>query len=358
VSGEDARGVEAVSAELRVLRPGDDAVARVVASIRELLEVSTLLVVSPVLQQGGLAVERFHCAGAAASGPLERLFTDFFVDAPPRYAWYNAAEPESWQRNRVIDALDLTSEDELAQSAIYERVLRPATIQRCRQPRMLLCEGRTLVGWFGAFHDGPVEARHRVLLQRVGPPMRKRLAIDRKLGEIARQQAALEAALGELAQPALVLDRAGAILEMNAAGRALLAINRDDVVDGVAAAVHNRPSRLQFELVRLDEPGTPTTWLALARGSSDARIETAIDLATARWGLSARQREVLTHLVGGASNISISLALGVSQRAVEMQVSSLLGRAAVATRGALVASVLEPSVNRSVACLGSTIREA
>jgi hypothetical protein len=76
VSGEDARGVEAVSAELRVLRPGDDAVARVVASIRELLEVSTLLVVSPVLQQGGLAVERFHCAGAAASCTHERWCTD------------------------------------------------------------------------------------------------------------------------------------------------------------------------------------------------------------------------------------------------------------------------------------------
>jgi DNA-binding CsgD family transcriptional regulator len=354
VSGDESRSLDAVSAELNVLRTGDDAMARVVAPIRELLEVDTVLVISPVLQAGGFGVERFHCSGSAAAGELEQLFTDFFVDAPARYAWYNAAEPERWQRNRVIDALDLTCEHELAQSTVYERVLRPAALHRSRQPRILLCEGPTLLGWFGAFHDGPVESRHRAMLQRLCEPVRKRLALDRKLGVIARQQAALDATLGELAQPALILDAAGHILEMNAAGRALLASDRDGVVEGVTSAVHGRPSRLPLDLVRLKEPGTPTTWLALARGASDAPIATMIESASVRWGLSSRQREVLTHVVGGASNISIALARGVSQRAVEMQVSTLLARAGVATRGALVAAVLEPSVNRRLACLGDS----
>jgi DNA-binding CsgD family transcriptional regulator len=355
VDGDEARSLEALAAELNVLRPGDDVVARILTEIRDLLEVDTVLVVSPVLQPGGLGMERFHCSWTSEGDRLERLFSDFFVNAPARYAWYNAAEPERWQRNRVIDALDLTSEHELAQSAIYERVLQPAALHRSRQPRILLCEGPTLLGWFGAFHDGPVEPRQRALLQRLCEPVRRRLALDRKLGAIARQQAALDAALGELAQPALIIDRTGHILEINDAGRALLASNRHEVIEGVAAAVQQRPSALAFELVRLHEPGTPATWLALARGSSDARIDTAIESAVERWKLSPRQQEVLTHLVKGASNISIALTLRVSQRAVELHVSTLLGRAGVATRGSLVAAVLAPSVNRRTACLGSSV---
>jgi len=321
-------------------------VREVLPEVRRLTRLDRALVVSPQLVvPGGLDVERFDCDGFADGAELARLFAAFFAKAPPRYAWYNASAPEAWQRNRVIDAIDLMPPEELQTSTIYRDVLLPGGLAHCRQPRALLCEGPTLLGWFGAFHDDTPDTRARSLLARLLRPFHRRLATDRRLHEIGRQEAAMHAGLDALGCPAFCVDTRGTIREANAAGRALLQTRHGDVRRGLEAAARGGTDILQVELVDLGRGAG--AWLALVRGTRDAQVSACLAAAQQRWVLSARQREILAHVVEGAANASIAQLLGVSLRAVEQHVTALLNKAGVGTRAALVAATLAPSENRS-----------
>ncbi|HTL33958.1 MAG TPA: helix-turn-helix transcriptional regulator [Kofleriaceae bacterium] len=308
--------------------------------MRRLLELDTMMIFSPVVDGEHVRAERFNSDGYADGLEVARLFLAAWTASPIRYAWYDPVSPEGWQRNRVIDARDLMNDDELAQSAIYQKCLVPARLHRQRQPRVLVCEGKSLLGWFGSFHDGRVETRHRTLLSRLIAPVRQRLSADRRLAAVLDKQQALDVALDEIGAPALIVGRDGRIHESNAAARALADARGGELAASVTDAIAKRPSAIELDLVPVQGLGVAHGWLAIARGSRDQRLVSSIDAASRRWGLSPRQREILSNVVRGASNLAIASVLGVTQRAVELQVSSLFVRACVESRAGLVAAVL------------------
>lgn len=171
--------------------------------------------------------------------------------------------------------------------------------------------------------------------------MCRRLSIDRRLDTASSSAAALRAALSYLGAPALVLAADGRILEVNDAAHALLTTSRDDLNESLRSALAGHTGPMAFEMTRLVDHGTPASWLAVLRmDRREARIATAVAAATAWWGLTRRQGEVLDWVVRGHDNITIAVELGISGRAVELHVTAMFDRAGVESRTALVAKVL------------------
>lgn len=76
---------------------------------------------------------------------------------------------------------------------------------------------------------------------------------------------------------------------------------------------------------------------------------TRVTRACEHWALRARQREVLDFVVRGEPNHLIAKELRISERAVEMHVSTLLDRAGVASRSALGSAIFAIDVDASFA---------
>lgn len=338
IEKRDLAHVAEIADELGVVRPGRCAIATIVPKVRQLLELDHALVLSPIVRDDELRFELFHADGIPDVAYVERLFASGISSSPPRYAWYDPTHPEVWQRNRIIDARDLMSDEELAQTPFYQDTLRPAALHTQRQPRVLICEGSSLLAWFGGFHSKRVEPRQRALLRRLIAPMRSRLIVDRMLARAMRQQVSLHAALDELGAPTMILGRDGRVHETNAAARALC--NPTELAAAAGDAIAGRPPSVGFDLIKIEERGTSHGWLAVANGHRDERVASSIAIAAQRWRVTARQLEVLQHVVAGRSNVSIALDLRVSQRAVELHVAALFERAGVGSRCALVAAVL------------------
>jgi DNA-binding CsgD family transcriptional regulator len=197
-----------------------------------------------------------------------------------------------------------------------------------------------LLGWFGSFHSGAVQPRHRALLRRLIAPMRRRLSIDRTLAVALRQQASLHAVLDELGAPAMLVGRDGRLQENNAAARALSDQRPGELRAAIADAIKGQPSRISIDLVPIEERGTSCGWLALVRDARDEQMVACISRAQSCWRLTARQIQVLRRIICGQANLAIAIALGVSERAIELQVAKLLERVGAVSRAALVATVL------------------
>ncbi len=324
----DRGAAAAVEQELNTFG-GRDAIGEVLPEIRRLLDTEAVLVLAPVEAVGGLEVARFQSLGFADPERVRAGFADVFWHQPRRYAWYDPICPEPAQRNRVIEAHSLMGPGELERSYIYERVLQPCGLQEHRQPRVLLCDGASLLAWFGAFQSGAVTRRQLRVLRRLARPMRRRLALERRLEPLV-QSAALTAALDQLGAPAMVL--AGQrVVEANASGRALLAERRRELLDGSVDA----------ETVPIRLAGCPDLRLLIVRSETrDARIAAAVERAAMRWDLGARSREVLTRVMRGDANATIAAELSITRRAVELHVTALFERAGVGSRAELVAAAL------------------
>ncbi|MDB4960832.1 MAG: LuxR family transcriptional regulator [Myxococcales bacterium] len=334
--------VRDVIAGLDVLHiDGPAAVPAALPEIRQLTELDSLLCVCPIERSRGWFVERFDTDNFSSGARFKSLFLAFFDDAPRRYAWYDAVRPEPSQRNVAIDALDIIPAGEYEQSAIYAQVMRPVGLHRHRQPRALLCDGPSLLAWFGGFHDQRVTRRQRRMLSAFLPAIRRRLSIERRLNAAPRLAAALEVALEQLGAPAFVIDGAGRVHETNSAGSALLATRPTEVSAALRACIARAPTPLPFELTPVAQRGTAMHWLAILRESTaDARIVEAVSAAATRWMLTPRQRTVLEQVLRGEATTTIAATLGVSERAVEQHISAMFVRAEVANRAALVVAVL------------------
>lgn len=332
--------IEVELATLHLDRP--DALDEVLPALLEYLEAENVLVVTPIERaSGGMAVERFHARGFPDAERLQRRFEAFFRNSPRRYAWYDPTCPEPEQRNRFLDALDLMPAEDFESSTIYAQVLEPLGLHHKRQPRMLLCDGPSLLAWFGTFSTERSTPRQRLLMERIAPRLRDRLAAERRLSHAPRGFAALEACLERLGAPAFVIGTTGSIHETNSAARALLETRGKETRTALVDAAHGRPATIAFELTRLEHTGAAVGWLAtLPAHTDDERIRAAVERAVVRWKLTPRQREVLVHVVNGTPNITIAAHLRVSLRAVELHVTKLLERADVESRAALVARVL------------------
>jgi DNA-binding CsgD family transcriptional regulator len=340
------RQLRAIEAELDTVRldgesPSPSGVRAVLPQIRELLEAEVMVLYCPVEDAQGFMLERFEHSSDDRAAELERRTRDFFARAPRRYAWYDPSRPEPAQRNRVIDPVASNPYDDLMRLPIYTEVIEPVKLQRYHQPRILICDGDSLLGWFGAFHDRPFDRRQNALLAWLGSALRRRLRFERDLALSTRVRSVLEHALEHVGAPALVIGARGQVYETNAAGRALLDGRSDEVDASLAAALAGRTGPLAIELTRIAVTGTPVGYLAIVRsGTSDARIAGAVAAAAQRWALTPRQREVLELVARGAGTATIAGNLRISTRAVELHLTRLFDRAGVDHRAALVAAVL------------------
>jgi len=338
-----ASAVAEIEAELIRFGAGN-AIDAVLPEIRRILDTETVLVLTPAESLGGLGVGRFHAVGFADPAGLREAFADVFRRQPLRYAWYDPIRPEPEQRNRLVEAHELMKPGELEQSYIYQRALRPFGLQAHLQPRMLLCDGASLLGWFGSFHSRAVSTRQRRLLSRLAKPMHRRLAIERRLGWTAAQPA-LGAALEHIGAPAFVIASSQRIVEANAAARVLLDSRRADIASALSGAVAGEPAgqgnELEIEVVPLRLHGVPDLSLAIIRaGTREARIAASVTAATTRWQLTMRQREILMRVLRGDASPTIAADLGVSRRTIELHLSALFVRTETSTRSELVAAVL------------------
>lgn len=289
--------------------------------------------------EGGWATERLEHTGWPGG---TSAWTRFFGHAPKHFAWYDATRPERAQRNRLIDAITIIPPGQFQSSQIYEQLILPAGMHRHRQPRILLCDGASLLGWFGGFHPVAFHARQNALLRRLAGPLRRRLRIERQLRLAELDRAGLEVALDALGAPAFVVDLHGRVREASRSGRVLFDARRSAVRASLQDAVHGRPAPITFELTAIAGHGAPAGWLAVARGgSADAQASNAVARAAARWSLTTRRTSVLEQVVRGVATATIAAELGISLRAVELHVTGLFERAGVASRSALVAAVLE-----------------
>ncbi len=336
------RQLRAIEAELDTVRlDGESSVRTMLPEVRVALEAEIVVLYCPVEEADGFTLERFEHSSPHQGEELERRTRRFFAHAPRQYGWYDPSRPEPAQRNRVIDPVATRSYDELAELPIYRHVIEPVGLQRYHQPRILICDGDSLLGWLGAFHDREFEPRQTAVLGWLGAPFRRRLRFERDLAVATRAQAVLEHALNHVGAPAFVIGAHGQVHETNAAGRTLLDTRPADVQASLTAALGGGTGPLAFDLTRITVTATPDVFLAILRsGSSDARIASSVATVAARWSLTARQREVLELVVRGVATATIAGNLRISTRAVELHLTRLFDRAGVDHRAALVAAVL------------------
>ncbi|MDB4960831.1 MAG: hthA [Myxococcales bacterium] len=342
LSKSDLVKLDELVAELTVVRLGSaSSIGTVLTTFRVFAELESMVCMCPVERTSGWAVERFHCDNFPNDTKFRQLSIAFLERAPRRFGWYDAIRPEPEQRNVVLDLESLVSRADLEQSAVYTELLVPLHLQHTHQVRALICEGASLLAWFGTFHPVSVDTRQQELMISMIPAMRRRLSIERRLDTASMQTAALETALDQLGVPAYVIGASGRIFESNQSGKALLQTRRSDVSAALQDALAGRPSSINFELVRFREHGMGDHWLAILRArGSDIRIAQAVSLAVIRFKLTSRQREVLELVLRGEANTTIAAMLAISERAVEQHVSAMFDRAAVDSRSALISLVL------------------
>jgi DNA-binding CsgD family transcriptional regulator len=340
----DVRWLRDVERQLAVYVDGSGPILeRMADTLREGLGAKTLLAYAVAPRGEGLRLEWFHGANLPKPG-MARALDAWLADKTVAWTSYNCSYPEPWQRNRPV-----TLDEIRVRMGPIERLPLTAFMRRwglwpgVEQLRVLVCEGSCLLGFLGAYQPEPFTARQRRLLARLVPPLRRRLWLERALSVHSTVEASLGAAMEEVGASAMIVDEQGGILHANSAGASTLALDRTTARAAIRAALGARTLRdracAQFRVTPIRATGTAARFLVVAREERNAIEARAASIAT-RWGLSARQRDVLALVVRGESNRAIACRLGVSERTVETHVTALLQKAQVASRSALVGCVL------------------
>ncbi len=267
-------------------------------------------------------------------------FSPFVERQTVNWASYNIGAPEPEHRNQVVSysASELEDLAATAPSAVVAQVYPVIGLRGHGQVRVVVCDGPSLLGWFGGFQPSVVEPRQQALLAALVPDLRRRLVVQRAL-EDALRLPLLGVVLDAVGSAALIVDRAtGRIREANAAARARMhdegRVLRAEVAMAAAAGAH--PA---WEVTTLVLRGGAAAALLIAKVTSRERLTAHVSRASKRWNLTARQREVLAELAEGLPNRTVAAVLGVSERTVEVHVTAVLEKAGVESRAALIAAV-------------------
>jgi DNA-binding NarL/FixJ family response regulator len=166
-----------------------------------------------------------------------------------------------------------------------------------------------------------------ILLRRVARSAEPPIEIAPAGAADAWKDALLEAALGLGAGAAVVVGPSGNVVLANHAAKASLESDRDATLARIAAKRRARrglrKAHRAHELVVLE----PTL--------QDIRHRT--EAVGRRLALTPREREVLLHLVTGASNRAIANELGCAEKTIEIHVSRILAASDCPTRASVVA---------------------
>lgn len=343
LASRDRDAVTAMSRELLTLHlDGKNVIANVFSQLRECLELENVMLYSLAEHCAGWTIGRWEVDGVSGADELLSAFRDVLATSEGQALYYDRTKPAAAQRNRLIEAtamIDRNGPGTWESSSMNRLVLGPANLGRHKQHRALLCEGASLLGWFGTIYPEALTARQQAMFSALLSPMRQRLLVERRLECASQVQTALEVTMERLGSPAFFIGVRGRIHHANTAGRALLRERRPDVSSSITDALAGRPGCIAFDLTEVRDGGE-TYWLAIARPDPEALIAARIEACVERYGLTPRQRDVLALLVRGLANATISSLLCIGERATELHVTALLDKLGVDSRAAVAARIL------------------
>lgn len=359
-------------AELRgvidTLKPGTDVLPQLMGLLREGLGAERMVAygvdVAPEQYQASFC----HASGfPQPEGELLETLNGFLRQQPNPWGYYDPARPPAAQRNQALhfrphaqveagaplyDAreeawgrLGIAPEE---QAQVRERVstgtltlYRQLGMEQMFQLRALVCEEQALLAWVGALRSEPFTPSEQKLLQELLPPLQRRLQLELRLREAGLLGTALEAALEALGQPAYITTATGQVVHANRVGRARTARSTRHLTETVLRHVRGEAPE-ETSITALKVAGLATHYLVVDR-NADARKDARVHLLANRWGLTARECEVLENIIQGASNKAIAARLGCAERTVEVHVTHVLSKAQAESRSALIAKFFQGS---------------
>ncbi|CAM3642586.1 LuxR family transcriptional regulator [Corallococcus soli] len=361
---EDQHLLKELEGLLGAVEPGSEALPAVLAALRDALRAERTAAYGVDVGPDRYHTTFLHGVGFVEPPPvLAELFDASLPPAGSRFGYFDPARPPPAQRNQpvrfsplglteTLRALPLAGEGTLwerlglseqeweqarTQLAAHSMNLyRRLGLEHMAQMRVLVCEGETMLGWVGAFRPEPFTEREQRLLHALTPAIQRRMAMDRKLREAGLLGSALGAALEVLGRPAWVVTFSGRVMHTNKAGRARLEQDVQGVTAQVRDCIRSPPGTGPlFSSGPLRTTGLPDHYLVLDPGPP-TEPASKLPVLAQRWGLTAREAQVLEHVVQGETNRAIALHLGCAERTVEVHVTHLLNKAQVESRSALI----------------------
>ncbi|HZI09879.1 MAG TPA: LuxR C-terminal-related transcriptional regulator [Myxococcus sp.] len=352
--------------------PGAESLPTVLGVLKEALQAERAVAYGVEVGPERFHVSYAHCAGFPISGAaVSAALEDSMPGRDYPWGWYDPAQPDPAQRNRALHFRSLVEseaqqmplhdlpadevgrrlgvkDEELGQvrervNARFRELFRELGVEHMAWLRSLVCEGPALLGWVGLARAEPFNEREQRLLQALTPTLQRRLVLETRLRESGLKSAALEVALEALGRAAWVVSASGRVVHANSAGRVRLEKGDPDLAEALKRSASGLPgASASLTVTPLRAQGLPAHYLAIDTGTPPSAA-VRLQSLSARWSLTARETEVLSHLVQGSTNKRIAVKLGCAERTVEVHVTHLLNKAQVESRSALIALFFQTS---------------
>ena len=260
-------------------------------------------------------------------------FVRFVEAGPRRVSFFDPRRPEPGQRNVVVTLADLGPGIVNAPAfAMLERY----GVDRHDQIRVLVCQGPALLAFVGAYREQAFGIRERRVLEGLVPAMKRRLAFERTIRQTSVERAALEVILEATDVPAFLVTNWGTMRLANAAGRALLEADRQDLQRTLANCLRSQTPGVDVR--RVVARGMPDHFFVFFREEAVSSRARVLRAAT-KWRLTPRQTDDLALLARGYANKTIAASLGCVEGTVELYVTALLQKAVCENHAQLIAAL-------------------
>ncbi len=319
-------------------------------ALHQELQVDLTNVYSLGSRTGRLQIESCQLIGAPVPVAAVRALWNRTLGELPtrRHGLYDPERPEEPQRNvlhepgrfhdvarglvnwRKLGITPEAREQFLRATEATRHLFRLVDGEHLHQLRVLVCDGPSLLAWFGVLQERPFTARQRRIVEALIPAVHQRLRLDRALDDAKVATAGLAAALEQLGAAAFVVDGRGSVVHANSAARVTLE------EAGATTELAALRARDGVQITRIAAPGLGEHHLVIARRPAD-ELATRVESAALRHRLTPRQTQVLTQLALGRANKVIAAHLGCAENTVELHVTLLLRKLDVGSRAEAVA---------------------
>ena len=253
-----------------------------------------------------------------------------------RRASFDPLEVPAVQRNKV-SVLDELPVNVAALRENLRHISRTCFgLEMQQQVRLLACEGPRLLAWVGsgAIERDAFGPDSRRALRALAPSVTRRFIAERRFRDAPLRAAALDALLEATVEPSFIVDANAHPVLMNQPARTLWTMDRRGTAFQLREALR-APSLFRRHELR----GTGLAkYFLLVRQPEGPDFDGCAALATSSWLLSRQEAAVLALVCRGLTNAAIALALGRSERVVELHISRLFTKARVSNRASLVSA--------------------
>jgi len=336
-STRDAHRIRDLTGDLATIRDGGPpALSWIVAALREILDADKAGACAYAPRGAGLCLEVAYTDRTPTG--LMPAADAFLADKTVGWTSFNPMRPEPKQRNVALTISEVKHLTGVKTAPVLTDIYARFGLLADDNLRVLICEGPSLLAWIGMFQGAAFEPRQKRILSHLIAPIRRRLSVERLLQEAPSTRVLLDAVLEALPAPVFVFDADGVLLETNTAGAGWLASDRAGRREVLRQALRGRAAPGQFQVTEVKVGAAVTRYLVVFKG--DESSAHAWRTAAAAWGFSARERQVFALLARGLTNRAIAADLAISERTVEVHLTSMFEKAQVETRAELVVRAL------------------